>query len=470
MEVRMISRELVRPSSPEIIRTKPPQKLCLFDQLTPLTFSPLIIFYHNPHCHNPNIAAAATTSFIHRLKSSLAETLNIYYPFSGRTNPGNLVVDRFEEGVPFLHAQSDCRLSDFLKSRQPDLLNRLLPRPPYHKEPADVDAPLLEIQVSVFTCGGIALGWAASHKLIDGFTMRSLIHVYSSISLGGRARDKILAAPRPNFGRAAELFPAREDIPESYRTVMEKIWFTEGNYVTRRFVFDSKSISKLRALASSGGGKTEQKQGRKPIKLSRVEAVSCFIWKSNMSAAKFVSGGTPRTSVLVEAVNLRGMTDPPLYGDSIGNVVWWATAWADESSAGELPELAELLSGAIELYKSDYVRSLQGEEGFEAMSNYFDQLEGLLLEGEVRPDILAFTSWNSFGETNQDFGWGGPVWVAAMGRPSPGFRNFTVLVDSVEGGGKMEAWITLEEKRMAVFERDPEFLAFASPNPIISSL
>ncbi|CAL1387005.1 unnamed protein product [Linum trigynum] len=344
----------------------------------------------------------------------------------------------FGEGLPFIHVKVDrCRLSDFLKLREPENLNCLLPRAPFRRESVEFDSPVLEMQVSVFACSGIALGWAASHKLIDGFTMISFLKAFSAVTRGGRERAEFLSSAPPCFGRAAELFPPREAFPENYRNLMETLWFIKGNYVTRRFIFDSESISKLRAVASAAGGKTEQEQGKEKIKLSRVEAVSCLIWKSSMAAARLISGGKPRTSILVEAVNLRDVTDPPLVGgDTIGNVFWLATAWADKSNVVDLPELAENLSGAIELYRSEYVKLLQGEEGFEALFGFFEQLEGLF-EAET-PDILAFTSWNGFGVTGQDFGWGDPKWVAVMGRPSPGFRNLTVLVDSVDAGGMTE--------------------------------
>ncbi|CAN1238373.1 Vinorine synthase [Linum grandiflorum] len=445
MEVRIISRELVKPSSPAIIANKPLHKLCLFDQLTPLTYTPIILFYSNPQ--HPNL--------LHHLKRSLADTLDVYYPFSGRsTSDDNLFVHSFNEGVPFIHVQANCSLSDFLKHHQPDSLNLLLPRQPFRNRV--ISYPVLELQISFFSCGGFSLGFSCSHKLIDAFTLKSFLALFSAVSRGGSDGEKEIAVS--NLGQAAELFPPREIIPRDFIRLMENIWFTEGSYVTRRFVFRSGAIAKLRAMAGS------KEEDGVVIKRSRVEAVSCFIWKCHMAASRSLSG-SPKTSVLVQAVNLRDVTNPPLSGggNSIGNVFWWATALADSGEMTELPELASRLGEAIELYKSEYVRSsMQGEEGFEAMSSYFEQLEGLLFGGEEKPDILAFTSWNGTRVERQDFGWGSPVWVAVMGKPGPGFRNLTVLLDSTEGKGSMEAWITLEEKRMALLEQNPEFLAFAS--------
>ncbi|CAI0410926.1 unnamed protein product [Linum tenue] len=456
MEFRIVSRELVKPSSPEIIQTKPPHRLCLFDQLTPLTFVPVILFYANPD-HKNSVLAASTDPFIRRLKRSLAETLDIYYPFSGRTNPGSLFVDSFNAGLPFTLAQAvDCRLSQFLKRRETEHLNLLLSRQPFQKEPSDVDAPVLELQVSVFPCGGIVLTWACSHKLIDASSITSFLATFCALFRGQRN-----GVVPPDFAQASQLLPPRDPSPENYINLMETIWFTEENYMTRRFVFDSNSIGQLRAMAAGGGESIK--------KLSRVEALSCFIWKCSMAASKAVSSAS-KTSILVEAVNLRRFINPPLPDAAIGNLFWWATAAADpyDESNTEMSELGNLVSEGIGLYRTDYVESLQGEDGFEAMSGYFEQLEAMF-EAE-KPDIFGFTSWCGFGFTGQDFGWGKPVWVTPAGKVGRAFRNMTVLVDSTDGRGSIEAWVTLDEKRMAVLERDPNFLAFVCPNPGISNM
>ncbi|CAN0910552.1 Stemmadenine O-acetyltransferase [Linum grandiflorum] len=441
MEVRIVSKEVVKPSSPETIETKPPHKLCLFDQLTPLTFVPTIHFYtYNDHHHS-----------IPHLKRSLSETLNIYYPFSGRTHPSNLFIHNFNKGLPFTQAQVNSSLTHFLKLHQnTELLNLFLPRQPFQREDPELqEYPVMELQVSVFSCGGIALGWTSCHKLIDGSTLDSFLATFSAFSRGS-PNDVV----SPNFSLAAELFPPRNPPPRNILKLIESLWFTEADYVTRRFVFAPSSISRIRSMV--------------PIKLSRVKALSCFIWQRAMAASLIVGGGAERTSILVEAVNMRNATKPPLPEGSVGNVFWWATAAA--SPEMEMPELGNMVSDAVGAYLSDdYVESIQGGSGYDTVSDYFEQLEALLSQ-EREVDIVSFTSWTGFGYTALDFGWGKPIWVAVMGKVGRAFRNFTVLVDLRDGTGEIEAWVTLDERRMNVLERDPYFLEFASPNPRISSL
>ncbi|CAN1174309.1 Vinorine synthase [Linum perenne] len=309
----------------------------------------------------------------------------------------------------------------------------LIPTEPSSEE--EEGSPVLELQVSVF------------HKLIDASTLDSFLTTFSAFSRGF-PNDVVW----PDFSLAAELFPPRNPPPRNYLKLMEDYWFTEGNYVTRRFVFNSLSISRIRSMV--------------PIKLSRVKALSCFIWQRVMVASGVMSSvtGAPKISILVEAVNLRKVTDPPLSQGLVGNVVWWAVAIA--SSNSEMAELGSLVSEAIELFRSDDVKLTQGESGYELMTGYCQILRDLQsVEGEEL-DIMAFTSWCGFGFSGHDFGWGEPIWVTVMGKVGRAFRDLTVFMDSTDG---IEAWITLKEEKMSALERDPLFMEFASPNPMISS-
>jgi shikimate O-hydroxycinnamoyltransferase len=316
-----------------------------------------------------------------------------------------------------------------------------------------MEAPLVALQMNVFTCGGMAVAGAASHKIVDGATSKALFSTWASISRGDCNNIK-----QPDLEQASLFFPPRNSIPQNHLSLMETLWFTGGNYITRRFVFSAKAIATLRAMATAG---------KPDAKTSRIQALTCFIWKSFMAASRAISG-SPKPSILVEAVDLRSRTKPPMSYDSPGNAFWWATALVNPmGTKTELPELADILNGVTALFDSDYTETLQGEDGFETMTEYCNQLEELFsLE---KPDIFAFTCWSYFGFTQTNFGWGEPIWVGLMGKVGPAFRNLTVLIETRDRKG-IEAWVTLDEERMTLLECDPEFLAFASPDPKISSL
>ena len=108
--------------------------------------------------------------------------------------------------------------------------------------------------------------------------------------------------------------------------------------------------------------------GKPGVKTSRIQALTCFIWKSFIAASRAASD-SPKPSILVEAVDLRSRTKPPMSHVSTGNAFWWATAFVNPmGTKTQLPELVETLNAATALYESDYTQSLQGEDGFETMS------------------------------------------------------------------------------------------------------
>ncbi|XP_065871478.1 stemmadenine O-acetyltransferase-like [Euphorbia lathyris] len=444
MEIEILSKEFIKPSSQSILQKKP-HKLSLFDQLTPTTFSTFVVFYPQ------NDLNSDSNLTFQNLKNSLSETLNLFYPLSGRITD-NFHIHHFNEGALFIQAQTKIRMLDLIKHHEIEKLNDLVSFKPFRKE-IETNIPLLGVQFTRFSCGGISIGMSASHKQIDGPTGKAFFDSWASI-----CRGNLNGIVHPNLEQASEYFPPRVSLPENHLSLMESLWFTEANYVTRRFVFNGQATATLRE-------KAEVKIKTRP---SRIETLSCFIWKCCMKASKACSGSV-KPSILVEAVNLRPLTNPPMSNSSTGNVFWWAIAAADpgDEEKTELDELMKMLSEAIAVYKTDYTESLQGSDGFETMSDYCSQLEGLFnLE---KPDIFAFTTWCYLGFNKLNFGWGEPFWTGILGRVGPSFRNLTVFIETKDGKG-IEAWITLDQERMTFLEHDPEFLAFASPNPTISSL
>ena len=310
--------------------------------------------------------------------------------------------------------------------------------------------------MNLFACGGIALGVSLCHKIGDATTLGYFLKSWAAIFSG--SPNKVI---HPDLSLSSSLFPPRDNLPQNYIALMDQLWFKENNYVTRRFVFDAESIAKLRAKAKS----------ESVPKPSRIETLTCFIWQHAMAASWKLSG-SQRTSVLAHAVNLRPrMKSPQSSSDtSTGNMFWWGNVAANPSDTEmELHGLVGLLKEALALFDNEFLETLQGEDGFSAMSEFLNQLEAMLSLESEKPDIFAFTSWSNSFINELDFGWGKPYWFGVMGKVGPAFRNLVIFADSQWGEG-IEAWVTLEEKLMGVLENDPKFRAFASPNPGFSSL
>ncbi|KAM3698401.1 hypothetical protein ACB098_06G185800 [Castanea mollissima] len=440
VEVTIISKETIKPSTPTLNHLKP-YKLTLLDQVTPATYVPTVLFFPMTDLN------LDVSQIIAQLKNSLSDTLNIYYPLSGSIKD-NLFIHDFNMGVPFLEAPVNCSMSEFLKHQETELLSLFVPYRAFCKES--------NITIS-HSCSTerLCLWWNSNrielHKIGDAATISAFLHSWAAIFIG--SPEKVRS---PNFSEGSTMFPPRDSLPQKYIATMDDLWFKEGDYVTRRFVFHDKAITTLRAEAKS-------EQVPNP---TRIEALTCFIWKHCTAASKAKSPGSKKTFIMVQAVNLRARMKPQLSDASIGNIFWWASAGADLAmEERELNELVDLVHESIAGFDTDCAESLQGDEGFSTFSNYFDNLQDVFF-AEVKPDVCAFTSWLRF-FNEIDFGWGKPFWIGILGKVGPKFRNLIIFGETPRGIG-IEAWLTIDEKEMGILENDPEFLAFASLNPSIS--
>lgn len=196
MEVQIISKQNVRPSSPT-----PPHlrnfKLSLLDQLIPVPYAPLLLYY--PMNDNSGASNLDVPKRLGVLKKSLSETLTHFYPLAGKIKD-ELSIDCNDEGAYYVEAQVNCHLSEFL--RQPDLLLvhlffpcELLPKAVTH---------VANFQVNVFECGGIAIGICISHLILDGAALSTFLKAWSATAKGSKE-----AIIYPEF-IPSSLFPAND--------------------------------------------------------------------------------------------------------------------------------------------------------------------------------------------------------------------------------------------------------------------
>ncbi|KAL9402714.1 hypothetical protein Peur_006563 [Populus x canadensis] len=240
-----------------------------------------------------------------------------------------------------------CSLSEFFEGPQIESLNQFLPCPPLAKESQD-----LIFQLSVFSCGGLALGGCMSHKLGDGGTASTLFSAWSAISQGSSSCD--FETLLPNLAKASLVFPPRNDVPRQLFSLVDDIWFVENNCITKRFVFDAKATETLR----------EKAKGEGDLKPSRTGALSSFLGKRYMATSLALSG-SPRPCILRYVVNLRARTEPLLFDGAIGNLFRTVGAVSKPEADLELHELAIIIRESVaKMDHQDFLKSLQGDEGF----------------------------------------------------------------------------------------------------------
>jgi len=422
MNVEIISKEIIKPSSPtphDLRNTK----RSFLDQLAPTSYIPIILFYQPKNGHHVDNQVQTSS----RLKKSLEQTLNRFYPFAGSIKEERSI-DCNDEGVEYYEARVACKLSQVLQHFKGEILNQFLPFEPYESHEI-----LLAVQYNIFDCGGVAIGVCVSHRIADGATATTFLGAWSATSRG----DHVLEAVCPNFD-AANYFP-----PKGIPWGVGDMGVSKENIVTRRLVFDKSSIAALKEKASS----------MKPP--TRVEAVSAFIWKSLMAISK--SKPAPaRVNIAIHAVNIRQRMVPPIPIHSFGNLWYFATAIL--SPHDELDRdsnygiLASKLSNALKEIDGDYVKTLQTDSIPESLTKSVEMFS----KGEV--EFYKFTSWCRFPLYEADFGFGEPTWVCS---PSMPFKNLVVLMSTRDGHG-IEAIVNILEEDAVVFDSNEELLPFVS--------
>ncbi|KAL5990992.1 hypothetical protein ACLOJK_011898 [Asimina triloba] len=379
---------------------------------------------------------------VEQLKKSLSEALTRFFPLAGtgRLKGENRVVECNDEGAEFFEARVDdphLSLADLLQRPAVELLNRMAPRRFFHVK-SDTDF-LLSIQVNHFRCGGLAIAVSMFHKLGDAHSLAAFVNEWARTARGGGAREQMMP---PDLDSSA-LFPVDGFVPEMM------VLPPECNVVTRRFVFDASKIAALRSRA------TEAEQP------TRYEALSALIWRCMAKA----SGGREQdfaASLSMHAVNLRGRMVPPLAKNSFGNFVVMATAVAtrEELAKGKMQagRLERKIRGGIRKINAEYIKELQKPDGV------WKHMEGGVgADEEVEKDgngvlCCTFSSWCRFPFYEADFGWGKPIWVSTISIPI----NYGTFFLSTRSGDGIEAWVNLEEEKMAKFAQDEELLSFVS--------
>ncbi|XP_074266128.1 vinorine synthase-like [Silene latifolia] len=436
-QVKQKSCEFIKPLNP----TSPKHKhfvLSFIDQNFPPVHLPLLLIY--PSWDSP---IRSSDDIISTLKTSLSETLTIFYPLAGRCI-GQTTVSCNDQGVPFIETVVNCRLDDVLNSpTKIDVLSKLLP-------PMDLfsfgQLPISEVlplafQINIFACGGVVIGCYMLHKLLDAASISTFLNYWA-----GHAKNRDLDLLRPNFDAAVTAFPPPSSNVDD--TTIENsgggnpgiamLWNRLGSIkvVVKSFIFNNATIKKLKVDGSSKVVPTP----------TSFEAVVGFVWQHVMPAGP---------SVVSFSANIRNRTIPPLPRESMGNLLIGLHPRVDKR--GELTDLVKEIHNEV-LKLEQKVESLKGENGVDAFLACRDS------GCPAGTTLYNLSSWCNLGMDRVDFGFGKPSKIIPYGMVNPLLRNSIMLVDYTDcNGDGIEVWLFLEEKEMEILESNPQFLAFASP-------
>jgi shikimate O-hydroxycinnamoyltransferase len=111
------------------------------------------------------------------VKESLARALVAFYPLAGRLGldaDGRVQIDCTAEGAVFVSTRSDYALDDLLN----EMRDLLVPATPAPNPPC----ALLFAQVTYLSCGGVVLGLALHHSVVDARSAAHFVETWASIT------------------------------------------------------------------------------------------------------------------------------------------------------------------------------------------------------------------------------------------------------------------------------------------------
>ncbi|XP_038685716.1 stemmadenine O-acetyltransferase-like [Tripterygium wilfordii] len=436
MEIELISRECVNPSSPtpHHLRT---YKISLIDQFGGQGFTSSLFFY--PPGQATSISMTKRSQL---LKHSLSRTLTLYYPIAGRFID-NLSIDCNDKGICYMVARANCDLQDYLK--QPDLskLAKFVPDEIICSE-ITPGGYVAMVQETAFVCGGLAIGIVVPHHVFDATSKMVFLKTWATMARGG--------APIPPDFSSTCLFPQNTKFPQDPISpiIVGQIFGRDGNFVFKRFLFEGSTVSNLKSKATSSGVHNP----------TRVEVVLALLFRCVMSAMK-AKYGVQKSILMSTAVNLRSRAVPPLPETSVGCLVLPKPIVIGEET--DMCGFLGLIREGLSKINGEFFKSLQGTQGPQRFLEFAIQTgesySKALFDGA---EFIVFNSWCNAGMYDVDFGWGKPIWLPCLPLPLRG--SVIALVDARMSNG-IEAWVTLEEEIMSVVERDAEILSLASVDP-----
>uniref|UniRef100_A0A803Q8X2 Uncharacterized protein n=1 Tax=Cannabis sativa TaxID=3483 RepID=A0A803Q8X2_CANSA len=365
------------------------------------------------------------------LKDALSKVLVPFYPVAGRlitSKNGRIDIDCNGEGVLFIEAETSFVLDDFGDFvPSPKLRSLLVPSVDYSNGLSSY--PLL--LVTYFKCGGVSIGVAMDHHVVDGFSALHFFNSWSEMARGIDLKtlpyiDRTILSPR-NPPK-----PTYDHIEYKPTTTPQSL--TNNIIDVAIYKLTNEQVKTLKAKCC----------GNK-LSYSTFEILASHVWKCACKARKLGHDQETKLHVVVDG---RSRLQPPLPIGYFGNVIFSTTP---------IIRVGELMESKL-WYVANQIQSTIKKADDSYLKSAIDYLE-------LQPDISALTrgahtfgspnlgivSWTKLPFYDADFGWGRPIFV---GPAAILFDGLVYIMNNPnDDDGSLSVAIGLQHEHMKEFER-----------------
>jgi shikimate O-hydroxycinnamoyltransferase len=418
------------------------------DQMAQWTHAPLVYIYR--HNNNNTIPFVMET-----MRNSLSEALVHYYPLAGRLHwieGGRLELDCNAMGAQLLEAYSEAKLDELGDFAPTDTVQDLIPKVDY-TTPIE-NWPLFLVQLTRFRCGGLCLGVAISHSVVDGQAVNSFINSWAKLARGENLGDDQIPFHDRTVLRSREpLMPPRFDHVE-YTTKPPLLIGSMDSQAEQQketsvtlLKVTSDQVESLRKIAN------QNMVMRLTRPYSKYEAIAGHMWRCACKARASNNRQSTRVRIGVE---VRNRLKPALPQGYFGNAMF-GTVTSNCLSGDLLSNPLSYASGklreAIERMTDEYIRSaldfMASQKHIGWLRNNF-HIRGYTNAPFLGNPNISIGSWINLPFYDADFGWGKPVYVG------PGLLNMdgkSFIMPSPVADGSLIIALRLQTQYMDSFKK-----------------
>ncbi|XP_065865558.1 agmatine coumaroyltransferase-2-like [Euphorbia lathyris] len=424
MKVRINSIRSIKPIYKGITpSTSQSIPLSVFDKVTYNTQIAVIYAYCSPT--PPNKA----------IEIGLQRALSEYRELAGRlgeNEKGDLHILLNDKGMKFVEATLDSTLDEVMPlEASPALLN-------FHPSLKDVEE-FIQVQLTRFTCGSLAIGFTFHHLVVDGHSISNFLINWGKASRGLNIdplliHDRTVFKPRtpPSFDFQHRGVEFKSEIPTKHGIDL----IFEDDIIVHKVHFTFEFISKLKARASVS--LLENKS------YSTFESLVAHLWRTITKARGLCE--FEKTHVRI-SVNGRMRMNPKIPNEYFGNLVLWAfpTAKVKDLVHKPVSYAAKLIHDAIVNVNDSY---------FKSFIDFATHKENLVPTAEMNKSVLCpnleVDSWLRFPFYDADFGEGSPVLFMPSYFPTEGMM---FLLPSSFRDKSIDVFVPLFRDNLDVFKQ-----------------